>query len=372
MIGTIKAKLQKLISTKSAIKSAIEQKGSSVGDSKFSEYPSKILAIPSGIDTSDATANANDIMEGKTAYVKGAKVTGSIPSVTLDVPTIYVDSQGVITSTITQNEGKVSNSIQTATLQLPTISETVITPSKDEQIIGAGAFITGDIYINGDSSLTPENIKKGTSIFGVNGNLDPLNLSDVGNAYNILSTYLFDADSEVSQENLTLNNMPNLLNLYGTGSYFTEATINMNTKSIAITNLPSNGIFYDVVMAGRLKKLIIFIGYQNLSLNDYVVNGYLLPTSIVLTGSSAGNGLNFGTNSGTVYGIYKPTATGVYNVPLAATIENSIFTMSVPGPTVIEIYGNNIPGFTKGLLFAQDSKCYAAFILGGMNSKNVK
>ena len=94
----------------------------------------------------------------------------AIPTVTQATPSITVDSMGLITASTTQSEGYVTSGTKSATRQLTKQLGKTVTPGTSNVVaVESGKYTTGTVYVKGDSNLTADNIKSGTSIFGVTG-----------------------------------------------------------------------------------------------------------------------------------------------------------------------------------------------------------
>lgn len=236
-----------------------------------------------GTNTNDATATASDIASGKTAYVKGVKVTGTIPN------------KGNWNGTISNLNGvTVPNGIHN----------------------GSGKV---DISQTEKSKLIPSNIKNGVSILGVNGTYQGsgggtssggIDTNDA-TAYseNILSGKTAYARGEKITGSMADNTGKSVIirqkygiNKIPKGYYNGESTVDIDTESF--NNITSENIKKGVTILG-------ITGSYSPSNTGIDTSDATAISSDILTGKTAY------ANGSKITGTMKNN--GVFNVDLAMT-----------------------------------------------------
>lgn len=160
------------------------------------KLPEAIRAISTGVDTEDATAAAGDIRKDKTAYAKGEKIVGTWEpaSVLLQEKRVTPGEQeitvepddgfGGLRKVIVSGDGDlISENIKQGVnifgvsgsyAGLAKMQHGTAQPTGKEFVLQPDNGYTGFDYVTvkGDANLEAENIKKGTTIYGVTGTLE--------------------------------------------------------------------------------------------------------------------------------------------------------------------------------------------------------
>ena len=109
-----------------------------------------------------------------------ATISGTSASVSTGTNTLTLSKTISVTPTVSAgyvSAGTAGNSSVSLTASVTTKAAATITPGTSNQEIAAGTYITGKQTISGDANLTSANIKQGVSIFGVNGSLSSVAVS---------------------------------------------------------------------------------------------------------------------------------------------------------------------------------------------------
>lgn len=225
------------------------------------------------------TAAAADILSGKTAYVNGTKVTGSMtnngavsPSAlnaggSYTIPKGYHNGSGKVTvnslSSLTSGTATAADILngKTAYVNGNKVTGTIssksaqtYTPGTSNQTISSGQYLSGAQTIKGDTNLKAANIKSGVSIFGISGSYSGTNTTDAtATAADLLSGKTAYVNGSKISGSMTNNGSVSPTALNAGGSYtipkgyhsgsgkVTAATLASQTSGTATANTILSG-----------------------------------------------------------------------------------------------------------------------------------
>lgn len=162
-----------------------------------------VVTVNTLASQTSGTATPGRVLNGKTIWVDGVKITGTMTNVGAQTATLTPAKDSTVSVTITQGYHNGNGVISGATLASQTSSANAtaamirngytcwvngrritgtmadqaaktITPGASSQTIKAGVYTAGAIVMVGDSDLVASNIKKGVTIFGVTGTWEGL------------------------------------------------------------------------------------------------------------------------------------------------------------------------------------------------------